>query len=63
MGSVSVVPPPDRLGLDLALSAWEVGDLGHVADLSNVAVSLVVAGHPISSHTLLWVALVANPTP
>jgi hypothetical protein len=54
---VSVVPPPDRLCLDLALSAWEAGDL------CNAAVSIVVAGHPISSHTLLWPALVVEPAP
>jgi len=58
---VSVGPPPDRLCWDLARSAWEFGDLGHAAELSTVAVSQVVAGHPISSHTLLWPALVVEP--
>ena len=57
MRLVSVVPPPDRLCSDLALSAWEVGDLCHAA------VSIVVAGHPISSHTLLWPALVVELAP
>ena len=63
MRLVSVVPPPDRLCWDLSRSAWEFGDLGHAAELSTVAVSLVVAGHPISSHTLLWPALVVEPAP
>ena len=53
---MSVVPPPERLCLALALSAWEVGDLCHAA------VSIVVAWHPMSSHTLLWPALVVEPT-
>ena len=57
MRRMSVMPPPDRLCSDLALSAWKVGDLCHAA------VSIVVAGHPITSHTLLLPALVEEPAP
>ena len=60
---MSVVPPRDRLCLDLALSAWEAGDLGHVADLSNAAVSMALAAHWISSLPLLSPDLVVGPTP
>ena len=42
---------------DQALSAWEFGDLW------RAAVSVVVAGHSISSHTLLWAAFVVGATP
>ena len=45
---MSVERPPDGLCLGPTPSSWGV------ADLCYAAVSMVVAGHPTSSRTLLW---------
>ena len=60
---MSVVSASHRLRPELARSAWEFGDLGHDADFGIAAVSMALAGHWISSLTLLWPDLVVGPTP